>query len=164
MTTRDEFAARVPDAVQRREALALWQAFQDAADAADAACDGGIEAIDAKYKPLYEEAQQAFLNRKAEIDAQRRAELEGRPLQIAADAAEKAWHDHPTPEFERDHDEAPILCALSGLPIFEDDAVLKDTETGEVVLKACLGVPLDEADDRAFAIGGDGGVCKVEAA
>jgi hypothetical protein len=148
MTTRDEFAARVPDAAQRREALALFQAMVAAELARDES--GEFKAVEAKYQPILDAARNDYHKRIKEITDQREVELAAQPLHVACEAAEKAWQDLPTSEYECGHDDEPILCALSGLPIFEDDAVVKDPETGERVLKVCLGVPLDEDDGMAF--------------
>ena len=34
--------------------------------------------------------------------------------------------------------EVELTCELTGLPIFDDDEVIKDEETGEVILRAVL--------------------------
>ena len=62
-------------------------------------------------------------------------------LRVASVAAREAYDQFDCPEIELDGDGAPVLCALTGVPIFEDDEVLRDNETGEVFLRSTVGVP-----------------------
>lgn len=48
-----------------------------------------------------------------------------------------------------DDDYEPVICAASGLAIFEDDEVLRDDDSGEVYLRAALGLPLKAKQQAA---------------
>ena len=61
-------------------------------------------------------------------------------LRVASVAAREAYEQFECPEIELDGDGAPGLCALTAVPIFEDDEVLRDNETGEVLLRSVVGV------------------------
>jgi hypothetical protein len=156
MTTRDEFAGRVPDADKRREAARLWGAVRDLETERDNADTSAKDAVDAKYAPLYQEAREVCRKRLAELDALKAAESPTPEIDARIDAAERAWQDFPCSDLMTDEDDdgvqVLVLCALTGLPMFEDDAVLKDEDTGEVILKAALGVPL-KGGDMEFVLG-----------
>lgn len=156
MMTRADYAARVPDGEKRREAMRLFEVMRAAEKACSEAETAAGDALDAKYKPIYQqaraEAEAAHNKRVAEINAQRNAEAADSPQLQQLEAATKAWQDFPCEDFNRDDDDEPVLCALSGLPIFDGDCVMEDPTTGEKVLKACLGVPLDDDNDGVFAL------------
>lgn len=64
-----------------------------------------------------------------------------------------AWleYDYGAP-VRTDDDFEPIICAASGLPVFEDDQVIEDADTGEFYLRAALGLPpLETPDEDAAA-------------
>ena len=61
-------------------------------------------------------------------------------LKAAWTAARDAYDQFDCAEVELDGDGNPILCALTFVPIFEDDEVLRDNETGEVFLRSAVGV------------------------
>ena len=45
-------------------------------------------------------------------------------------------------DFEMDWDTCEwVTCALTGLPMYEDDDRFEDEDTGEVILRAALGLP-----------------------
>lgn len=156
---RNDYVARVGDIAKRQEAERLFLAAQDAETAAEDAESAGSDEIAQRYDGLFRDARDAFEKRRQELVEERDKELIAlaptnvSDLRAAADAAQKAWADYPgvgllTSE-DDDGCDVVVRCAVSGLLIFEDDPVLEDEETGEIVLKACLGVPLD-ADNGEF--------------
>lgn len=53
-------------------------------------------------------------------------------------------------DFEMDCDTYEwVTCALTGLPMFEGEDRFTDQETGEVILRAALGLPEDEPAEPA---------------
>ncbi len=65
-------------------------------------------------------------------------------LTVAAKAAAreaKACCDSAGNSLMVDYEEALIRCAACGVPLWEDDEVLLDTEANEVFLRAALGLP-----------------------
>jgi hypothetical protein len=139
--------SRVADAAKRHEAKRLFDAH-NAAQAALEECrePEQSEAVEARI----EEARLAYRKRVEEIKAAASAEAgkgDIAALEAAAEAAEKAWDEFDCFELKTNNGEVQC-CALSGLPLWEDEAVLTDDNTGEVVLKELLG-DLDE-DDGAF--------------
>jgi hypothetical protein len=149
MTTQADLAARVPDREKRLEAARLYAATTAADEARGS--DPAFEALDEKYQPQFDALRDEYRTRHDEINAAKSAEAERLDLNVAAVAAQKAHDDFDAPALQLNEDGEVETCALTGLPLFEDDAVLEDTTTGEKVLKVLLGVPLDEGD-LSFAL------------
>lgn len=101
------------------------------------------------YDAAVAAAEDAARAKQREIDALVDADPAVAAARAAAEAADKAWNEFPG-DFATDDEWEPQRCALSGLPIFVGDHVLVDENTGEVVLKAALGVALDE--EGAFVL------------
>jgi hypothetical protein len=151
MTTRDELAARVPDREKRLEAARLYQASLAADEARDE--DPAVGALNDKYEPLYAALDEEFQRRRQQLRAQEAAEAGALDLNTKAEAAQKAYDDFDASALLIDEDGEIERCTVTGLPLYEDDAVLEDTTTGEKVLKVVLGVPLDEGDLSFFIDG-----------
>lgn len=47
---------------------------------------------------------------------------------------------------EYDDDALPVCCAMTGLPLLDDDEILVDEDAGEKYLRVALGLPLSNAD------------------
>jgi hypothetical protein len=109
-----------PTVAEREEALRLYRAKEAAQEAYD----------EARERPTEEVANEEL----------------GR-LVRARDAASEAWCDHPVC-FSLDDDEDILFCALSGLPITDDDKVLKDEDTDEYVLRELV-LPASAEGDTA---------------
>jgi hypothetical protein len=126
---RAQFIANVPDADARREAERIWQIKEDKWSPYVAACDErDIQVWD-------DEIVNEALAKDPDLAA----------LKKTFDDAQDAWvavEDYDDPLLD-DEFSSPIRCALTGFLIHEGDAVLKDESTGEHVLKAALGLPLD---------------------
>jgi hypothetical protein len=139
--------SRVADAAKRHEAKRLF----DAHNAAQAALEDAQEPEESEaVQAQIEEERLAFQKRIKEIREAARAEAgkgDLAALEAAAEAAEKAWDEFDCFELKTNNGEV-VCCALSGLPLWEDEAVLTDDNTGEAVLKELLG-ELDE-EDGAF--------------
>lgn len=58
---------------------------------------------------------------------------------VAFRDARAAYYDDPVPLIERS-DGMAARCAISGLPLTEDDEYVEDTETGEMWLRSALGL------------------------
>jgi len=140
--TRETFLANLPDLEMRTECARLYEAAQDAADALSDARDAKDDSIGVRIGEINARAAE---ERRAIYD-ERDAAPEIARLKEAEAAAEAAWLDFDTPgDVALDEDcENPLRCALTGMLIHEKDHVMKDEQTGEVILKVALGVPLHE--------------------
>lgn len=116
MTTTELDLTKVSQVAERRAVLALWNDYEAKFDALDAKLNAHLFAA------------------RAEFDAAHAAERD------AVDAAWQAYKDHPL-EFSDER-----LCALSGLPILDDDETLEDTETGDEVLRVLVIPPRPSED------------------
>ena len=141
------------EVANRQEGERLWTAHNDAFWAHRDAVDQQDDAVADKKHALRQQV--------AEMESALAAEINAMPgvaeKHAAAEAAEQAWRDFPgiKEELETDIDgdgrESPVYCAITGLVISEDDHVFEDPNTGEIVLKKALGIPLLE--DGTFALG-----------
>jgi len=127
--------------VEEAENPVLFGEYQSMLIEAREAREGSMRAINAAY----EEKVDAI---RAQAAGQAGANIEA--LRAAAAAAERAWEDHDSPQVLTDDEGDLVLCALTGVALFEDDPVLEDEHTGEKVLKAALGVPLDADNEDRF--------------
>lgn len=80
---------------------------------------------------------------------------EMKSLYEAAEAAKAAYDAHTNREMLIESDEAePDVCAKSGAPLFNDDEIVEDSETGEMFLRSELDLPprvVEDEDDLADA-------------
>lgn len=125
----------------------------------------GSEAIADKYAPQLRELRQ---KRDAEITAaneeingrvdelrrKRDAEYPFAALEAAAKAAKTANNDFDAPCLDTDENGDVVCCALSGVPLFEDDEVVEDSETGEKILRVLV-LPPRPSDEDDEDEGGD---------
>ena len=82
--------------------------------------------------------------------AQRTWDTEGPEYDAACEEhmkAEEIYQESPLPALLLIGDVA-VLCALSNVPVWEDDEYLEDFATGEVILRCFSGLP-PRADDEA---------------
>ncbi len=80
------------------------------------------------------------------MEAEAAAADGGKEADIEAEAAMRAYNDHPTPPLLTNFDGDSVrLCGKSGAAIFTDDEVLEDTHTGEMFLRSALDLPLRSA-------------------
>ena len=138
-----ENAPGKPEVEEKYEALkeAAEEELQKATDAAGevlyAAQKAAREAFDATVKPLYE----AHNKKVDEYDAASAKEQGLDALKAAMQAAQQAYDDHDAGSpVETDEYGKVVRCALSGVPLLEDDEVIVDEETGEKILR-CLLLP-----------------------
>lgn len=90
------------------------------------------------------EAGRPFNQRIAAIEAERTAAL------AALDAAAAAAYDAVPDTLRFDAGGDPVLCALTGLPVFEDDDVLESPDYDEVVLRAAVLGPRQDDDGEDY--------------
>lgn len=91
----------------------------------------------------YEAARLAMDKRHRDEMEGMRAPFEAEMAAISAPFDERlAAVEDDANDIEWDYDTCePVVCALTGLPLFEDDPRFINEETGEVVLAAALGLP-----------------------
>jgi hypothetical protein len=80
-------------------------------------------------------------------------------LDAARDAADQAYNDLPSPALACSYYAHPdkYRCSVCGIPVWDEDEFLEDSETGEIVLRAAIGLPprpeqteeTDELDEEA---------------
>lgn len=138
------------DAEIRRNALALhkaWRAAEEAYNASDE--DEGhdvpqeahdeIRAADAAY---YEKQSAMRKEHQARCDEIMKKYAKGpTPLKAAMDQAEIAYEQADGPALLEDDDGNAVICAKTGLPIWDDEPVLSDAYEGEFVIRAATGLP-----------------------
>lgn len=131
----------------------LWENYNDAFLADEEAIKDGDpieDEVHRKCDELMKNCYQAMDALKAEHKA--RSANDKRPTLVAYEQAKKAllegfegWHSDLQTRIDDDGREVLVHCALTGLVIGDDDAVLVDENTGEIVLKAALGLPLTKS-------------------
>lgn len=134
----------------RNEGLKLWQAHNDAYLAHDAAKD----AVESQFEAKREAAEQQIAAIRKALYSAIDEHPDVAPSAAALEAAERAWQDYPgidsdlMSDIDDDGMPHPRLCAISGVVVAENDAILEDPNTGEIVLKRALGIRL--LDDGTF--------------
>lgn len=145
------------DAEIRRNALALhkaWRAAERAYDESDERLsddlppegEDEIRAADAEY---YEKSSALRKEHSAKVDAIMAKYAKPTPtLKSAADEAERAYMDAPGEALREDDDGNAVVCAKSGLPIWETDYVVASDNGKVVVLCEAIGLlpPPDDED------------------
>lgn len=144
--TKDEYRARIADIAEREEGARLYLAMKVADEAFDQAyqndrfespeVSAGIDELNCERRRRQQELDvwyDAEYTRIAGPDPMANA-------RNAADAALTAYHDAPGSAIAEDDDGGVMRCALSGVPLYDDD----DTITiGEATVLAALFVPGD---------------------
>jgi hypothetical protein len=145
----------IPRMKEREETLRLYEADRAAAAALGAAEEGENAEIEARFQPRFDEllnrhsAERQALRKKHHeevraIESEKAAALGIAELQALADAASEAWQNCPLniqTTTEDDYNEIPLKCAKSGVVILDDDETVVDEGTGEVFLRAAVGLP-----------------------
>ena len=130
--------SNLPKLEERRRALAEQQKMERIIEERDAVLEPLLEKRDAARRRLYAEMEAAL-----------------RPFDDEIAAAEKPFHDQlasieeDKDLFRRDWDfDCSLkLCALSGLPILQDEEVIEDAEvTGGLIIRALLPFPADATE------------------
>lgn len=150
--TRNQALSNLGEAeiANRDEGLKLWQAHNDAYLAHNAA----KEAVEEQFEIKREEANKKIAEIRCALNVEIDQHPDVAPAAAALEAAEQAWQYFPgiDSELMSDIDDDgmphPRRCAISGVVIAENDAILEDPNTGEIVLKKALGIPL--LDDGTF--------------
>ncbi len=145
------------DAEIRRNALRLFKESEAASAAAADSVMFGTLPEDAQAKINELEDKYALDQHKLRdelrmaIDAIRRQyePADMAALKAKADAAAQAYEEAPGPAIMTTWDDEPVICAASGLPIWEDEETIRDDETDEIFIRAALGLgprPVVEED------------------
>ena len=67
-------------------------------------------------------------------------------LSAAMRDADVAYENYDSPAVMLGDDDLPVYCALSGAPVFDDDEIIEDPSTGEIVLRCLVLPPRSEGD------------------
>lgn len=128
----------------RRNALALHKAMVEAEKAASGEfCSFPVDALEKmdrlgrEYRDACEKLSEQY---QQAIDAIK-SEFEENPLRRAERDARDAYDAAPGPALNETFDGKAMICAVSGVPIWETDEIIEDPETGEVFLRAALALP-----------------------
>ena len=155
-----DWSAVIPDLAEREEAVRLYVAMVSANEAASASTPDESDASDdqrAQITAIEDEYDRKQQELEAWFDGARKRVLASGNADLAllndyALVARQKYADPPTPALALDDDENPVRCAKSGAPIYEDDEFVEDGETGEIWLRAALGLPsrsMREVQDAA---------------
>lgn len=139
------------DAETRRNALALHKAWREAEKAYEESGEDEPELPEAGRAEIDLVWAEFRLKMKELTDIRdaRIAEIHGKylpnapsKLRAAMEAAEQAYMDAPGDGLlENGWKGEAVICAKSGLPIYDTDEIVEDNETGEYFLRAALGLP-----------------------
>lgn len=112
------------------------------------------EEIAAKIPDLAERENAAVLLRAlvdAEIGVGQATDDQLEVARSQLKAADEAYSALGFPSFFVDENQDAIRCALSGVPMHEDDEYLEDPETDEMVLRCFTGLPPRETEEMEDA-------------
>lgn len=144
------------DAEIRRNALALhkaWRAAEEAYNASDEDEGGDVpqeahDEIRAANAAYYEKQSAMRKEHQARCDEiMKKYAKAPTPLKAAMDQAEIAYEQAKGPALREDDDGNAVVCAVSGLPIWDTDDVLSDEYSEEFVIREAIGLPSKPADD-----------------
>lgn len=143
------------DAEIRRNALRLYRESEAAELAVESVEVGSLpEEARRQYSELEDKYAAALSQLRQDhrdaVDAVRRQyePPELADLKAKAEAAAQAYEDAPGPALMTDWSDQPIICAASGLPIWEDEQIVRDDESDEVYIRAALGLPPRPIEDE----------------
>lgn len=147
-----EYVTNIPE---REEAANLLANLTEASEAwREALMDGPIVSDESMraLSAIDDECREAIAKIRADAESRRDAiyarDPEGmkfRELEKARDAAQDAYNDHPLALAE-DDEGRPLYCALSGIPITDDDeTVTVDSNGLTVIARLCLPAEVIEA-------------------
>ena len=98
-------------------------------------------------KKHYDELRDAEIAKRAKLMDETDREFEDK-----IEAIDRQMDELQVPQVpEYDDDGCVRICALTGLPIFETDDVIKDEETGDLILRAVLPFPEPEVEQEDAA-------------
>lgn len=136
------------DAEIRRNALRLYQDSAAAQEAVDSMRSGPLpeaaqKQIDDLEWQYATDIHKLRDDHRAAVDAIRRQHqpAEMAELKAKADAAAQAYEEAPGPALMTSWNDEPIICAATGLPIWEDEETVRDDETDEIFIRAATGLP-----------------------
>lgn len=148
--------ATIADADVRKEAVRLWEIWQEAQVAVEAAAESlpepddliaareaAWDACEADVRALQDRCDELHAARDAKIEALERAHPSRAhlaPLIETRDAALAVYEAAPGTNPLIGPDGEVVYCALTGVPIWEDDEIVEDPETDQVFLRAALGL------------------------
>lgn len=136
------------DAEIRRNALRLFKEAEAAQSAASAVTVGTLpEDAQAKINELEDkyanDAHKLRDDLRTAIDAIRRQyePADMAALKAKADAALQAYEEAPGPDIMKSWNDEPVICAKTGLPIWEDEEIVRDDDTDEIFIRAACDLP-----------------------
>lgn len=141
--------SKVPDYEKRIEAKRLYDASGAAREAYEnAVADAPIpDEVHRKINAMWQDHHTSVRRQQDEVQAAADALIasahdggEIGVLSAAMRAADAAYVGYDSPAVMLDDDDMPMICALSRAPVFEDDEIIEDPSTGEIVLR-CVVLP-----------------------
>ena len=149
MTGTKDWSTIIPDLAERQEAARLYRAMVAAENEADERMPSELDATPEQAAAL-RAVRSEFAAKSIEIDAwnasqTRRILCQDDPeiaaMNAQAEAAHRAYSDHPGDAILTDDNGEPRVCGASGAPLYESDEVVEDNETDEIWLRAALMLP-----------------------
>jgi hypothetical protein len=134
--------SKIRDLELRKKAAELYEAYAEAEEAYDA-CETSEEPLYREVKADLEKLEQDYYIAREALYAKMR----GGALDKARKEAEDALDALEKPEIMTDFYGAAVYCAISDVLIWEDDEVLRDGITNEVILRCFAGLPPRSDED-----------------
>lgn len=137
------------DAEIRRNALALHKAWREAEKAFEDSDEHNDDFPD-EFHAEMRAASADYYRKSDELRAEHRAQVDAiekkyakapSPLRAAVNQAESAYEQAEGPALREDDDGNAVICAKSGLPIWDTDDVLSDEYSEEFVIREAVGLP-----------------------
>ena len=123
MMTKEDYAAKIPDAAERENAARLFEAMCAAEDAAAAMrwnrppeVEAALRELRNTYNAKLDELREWFIAEEGRLVPD-----QTHPLEAAAAAASDAYDAAPGGAILNDVDGVAVRCALSGVPIYDTD-------------------------------------------
>lgn len=146
------------DAEIRRNALALHKAWREAEKAYEESGEDGAEDLSPEARMELRAADTDYYEKSAALREEHQARTDeimkkyakpASPLKAAMDQAGLAYEQAEGPALREDDDGNAVICAKSGLPIWDNELTLSDEFGDEIVIRAATGLPpryVDEDD------------------
>ena len=147
--------SKVPDYEKRIEAKRLYDASVVAREAYEnAVADAPIpDEVHRKISGMWQDHHMSVRRQRDEVQEAADALIDSAynggeigALSAALRDAAGAYEDYDSPAIMTDEDDDPVICALSGAPVFDDDEIIEDPSTGEIVLRCLVLPPRSEVD------------------
>ena len=145
------------DVEKRAKALELHRAFR-AAESYVGEVEENSPRLTAEQYALIDKINEEYEEKIEALNELRRVKIDAiservevRSARDALTAALGAYNEFDSPAIAEDNHGEALICAKSGVAIWEEEQIVEDPETDEVFLREALGLPPRKIDDEAEA-------------